>query len=225
MSTIDISRYDAVIFDLDGVLTDTALYHFNAWKKLADRLGIPFDEQDNERLKGVSRAESLDIILEKSERTYSDEEKATFMTQKNDDYKEAIASISPDDLFPGVLPLFSLLKRQGFKTGLASASRNADFVVGKLAITDQLDFIADANRVAHSKPAPDIFLQAAEGLGIAPEKAIGVEDAAAGIVAIHAAGMPAIGIGDPEQLKAAELIYPDVASLLPLFEEVRAHSA
>lgn len=217
MKKLDVSQYEAVIFDLDGVLTDTALYHFKAWKKLADGLGIPFDEQDNERLKGVSRAESLNIILEKSDQTYTAEEKAALMDKKNEDYRQAIAEMSPADLFPGVRELFALLRQQGYKIGLASASRNAAFVLDKLGISDWFDFIADANRVANSKPAPDIFLQAAEGLQVAPDKALGVEDAAAGVEAIHAAGMVAIGIGNPDQLAAAECVFPDVEALQAFF--------
>lgn len=200
----------AFIFDLDGVLTDTAHYHFLAWKKLADKLGLPFDETDNERLKGVSRAASLDIILERASKEYTLDEKHAMMESKNEDYKDLIAHMTPDDVFPGVREVFAELKSRGIKIALASASKNAPDIVKRLGIAADFDYIADAGAVAHSKPAPDIFLLAAKGAGVTPAESVGIEDAIAGIESIHAAGMPAVGIGDSAILTEAELVFPDM---------------
>ncbi|MCS4309288.1 beta-phosphoglucomutase [Rheinheimera pacifica] len=203
----------AVIFDLDGVLTDTAIYHFYAWKALADELGIAFTEHDNEQLKGVDRLGSLRWILQKGDLTLSTADEARLMQQKNAHYLELIDHITPDNLYPGVQPLFAELKRSGIKIGLASASKNAAFVVERLGIATQFDYIADANQVTNSKPDPEVFLLAASGLGVAPQHCIGVEDALAGIEAINRAGMKAIGIGDAKVLSGASKVYPDVATI------------
>lgn len=203
----------AVIFDLDGVLTDTAIYHFYAWKALADELGIAFTEHDNEQLKGVDRLGSLRWILQKGGLTLSAAEEARLMQQKNAHYLELIDHITPDNLYPGVQPLFAELKHSGIKIGLASASKNAAFVVERLGIAAQFDYIADANQVTNSKPDPEVFLLAASGLGVAPQHCIGVEDALAGIEAINRAGMKAIGIGDARVLSGALKVYPTVQAL------------
>ncbi|GAB59719.1 beta-phosphoglucomutase [Rheinheimera nanhaiensis] len=203
----------AVIFDLDGVLTDTAIYHFYAWKALADELGINFTEHDNEQLKGVDRLGSLRWILQKGGLTLSEAEEARLMQQKNAHYLELIDHITPDNLYPGVTALFTQLKRHGIKIGLASASKNAAFVVERLGIAAQFDYIADANQVLNSKPDPEVFLLAAKGLAVAPQYCIGVEDALAGIEAINRAGMKAIGIGDAKVLSGAIRVYPAVKAI------------
>lgn len=203
----------AVIFDLDGVLTDTAIYHFYAWKALADELGIAFTEHDNEQLKGVDRLGSLRWILQQGGLTLSAAEEARLMQQKNAHYLELIDHITPANLYPGVQPLFAQLKHSGIKIGLASASKNAAFVVQRLGIAAQFDYIADANEVVNSKPDPEVFLLAAKGLGVAPEHCIGVEDALAGIEAINRAGMKAIGIGDAKVLSGALRVYPSVKAI------------
>lgn len=203
----------AVIFDLDGVLTDTAIYHFYAWKALADELGIAFTEHDNEQLKGVDRLGSLRWILQKGGLTLGEAEETRLMQQKNAHYLELIDHITPDNLYPGVQPLFAELKHSGIKIGLASASKNAAFVVERLGIAAQFDYIADANQVTNSKPDPEVFLLAASGLGVAPQHCIGVEDALAGIEAINRAGMKAIGIGDAQVLSGALKVYPELACM------------
>lgn len=203
----------AVIFDLDGVLTDTAIYHFYAWKALADELGIHFTEQDNEQLKGVDRLGSLRWILQQGGLTLSGAEEARLMQQKNAHYLKLIDHITPDNLYPGVAALFADLKQRAIKIGLASASKNAAFVVERLGIAAQFDYIADANQVVNSKPDPEVFLLAAKGLGVPPEHCIGVEDALAGIEAINRAGMKAIGIGDARVLTGAVKVYPALAQL------------
>ncbi|MCC5825707.1 MAG: beta-phosphoglucomutase [Alkalimonas sp.] len=203
----------AIIFDLDGVLTDTALYHFRAWKALADELGIPFTEQDNEQLKGVDRLNSLRWIAEKGGLMLSANEEERLMAQKNAHYLQLIQHMSAADLYPGVQPLFAAIKAKGWKIGLASASKNAAFVLDRLGIAADFDFVADANQVKNSKPDPEVFLLAATGLGVAPGHCIGVEDAVAGIEAICAAGMRPVGIGEPALLAQASLVVPHIASL------------
>jgi len=202
------SNLKAVIFDLDGVITDSAEFHYRAWKSLADRLGIPFDREINERLKGVPRMDSLEIILEKDSipDRYSEEEKEALAKEKNDEYVSLIKTITPDDMLPGVLELLNDLKSRGIKTAIASASKNAPMIVERLEVGHLFDFVADAGAIANQKPAPDVFLVSAENLSVLPADCVGVEDAAAGIVAIKAAGMAAIGIGEREILKGADMI-------------------
>jgi len=205
----------AVIFDLDGVITDSAEFHFRAWKNLADRLGIYFDREINERLKGVPRMDSLEIILEKDSvpDRYSNEEKEALANEKNDEYVSLIKTITPDDILPGILELLNDLKRRGIKTAIASASKNAPMIVERLEVGHLFDFVADAGAIPNQKPAPDVFLVSAENLSILPVDCVGVEDAAAGIVAIKAAGMAAIGIGDKEILKGADMIIEKTTEL------------
>ncbi|MFV9567190.1 beta-phosphoglucomutase [Thermoanaerobacter mathranii] len=212
------SRYRGVIFDLDGVITDTARYHYLAWKKLADELGIYFDEVINERLKGVSRLESLEIILEKSDKKYSQEEKEYYANKKNEYYKEMIKRITPQDLLPGVERFIEELKKRGIKTAIASVSKNAFTVLENLKIKDKFDYIVDANEIRHGKPDPEIFLNAAKHLGIPPERCIGIEDSAAGITAIKRAGMYAVGVGNPETVKEADLILKDLSEAYKILE-------
>lgn len=203
----------ALIFDLDGVLTDTASSHYRAWKRMADEEQIPFDIQINERLKGVDRMHSLEIILERSARTYTTVQKLQLAERKNGYYVEELAGMGPTDLFPGVEQLLQQARIAGLKLGLASASRNAGTLLARLGIADRFDYIADAARIGSAKPDPEIFLTVAHALQVPPALCIGVEDAAAGIQAIHAAGMAAIGIGSPAALGAADMVLPDIASL------------
>ena len=202
-----------VIFDLDGVLTDTAEDHYQAWQALADAHGFTFDREVNDRLKGVDRSNSLRLILEHAGAEVEAERFDAMLAEKNDIYRERLAAYSPANLFAGVTGLFDGLRAAGLKIGLASASRNAPDVVRLLGIADQFDFIADAGAVAHAKPAPDIFLACAVGMGLSPDQCIGVEDARAGIAAIHAAGMAAIGIGSEEALPDADLNVPATGAL------------
>lgn len=202
--------FNAFIFDLDGVITDTAIYHYRAWKRTAESLGIAFDETDNESLKGVGRRESLEWILAKGQKTLPEAEIERLMAEKNAHYQTLIEDITAADIFPGVEALLQELKRRSIVIALASASKNARTILERLGLCDAFDYIADAASVAHSKPAPDIFLLAAKGLSVPPASAVGIEDAAAGIRSIHAAGMIAVGIGDAQQLHEAELCFPDM---------------
>jgi len=201
-----VQPFAAVIFDLDGVLTDTAMVHFHAWKRLADELGIAFDRSINRRLKGIDRMASLDILLERAGRPFDRHEKAVLAERKNGYYREEIARFTPADLLPGARAVLDALRAAGVRVGLASASRNAPMLLGRLGIADRFDFIADPAQVAAGKPDPAIFLAAAEGLGVPPHACLGIEDAAAGIAAIKAAGMVALGIGDRRELAGADAV-------------------
>ena len=204
-------RCRALIFDLDGVLTDTAHVHYRAWKRLADGIDVPFDETVNRRLKGVSRAASLDILLERAPRMFDADEKAALMERKNGYYREAIAAFGPGDLFAGARELLQKARSAGLRIGLASASRNAPELLRRLGIADAFDAVVDAGRITHQKPDPEIFLAAAHALGVDRNECIGIEDAAAGVAAIKSAGMAAIGIGDPRELSRADAVLPAIA--------------
>lgn len=204
------SRFKAVIFDLDGVITDTAHYHFQAWRKLAESQGVPFDAAFNEKLKGVDRMGSLELILAQSPRSYTLEEKFALADAKNEHYKELIAGITPADLLPGALDALSSVRQAGLKTALASVSKNAFTVLDKLGIRDAFDDVVDANLIKHGKPHPEIFLTAAAHLGVHPADCLGVEDAVAGVASIKSAGMVALGVGERAILQNADKVIPDL---------------
>jgi beta-phosphoglucomutase len=200
------SRYKAVIFDLDGVITDTAHYHYLAWKELAESQGVHFDHAFNENLKGIDRMGSLDLILASSARSYTQEEKLALADAKNLQYQELIATMSSKDLLPGAVDALDAVRRAGLRIGLASVSKNAFTVLGRLGITDKFDYVVDAATIARGKPDPEIFLKAARELGVAPVDCLGVEDAVAGVAAIKSAGMFALGIGHPFVLTEADVV-------------------
>ncbi len=204
---------EAFIFDLDGVLTDTAEYHFRAWKRLADEEGIPFTRRENERLRGVSRRESLEILLSLKGREVTEEEAEEMMARKNRYYQELIEQITPEDLLPGAMELLGELRKAGIKIAVASASKNARTVLDHLGIMDHIDALSDGYSVTASKPAPDLFLHAAAQLGVPPERCVVVEDAAAGIRAARAAGMWSIALGPRERFRD---VLPDL--ILPSLE-------
>ncbi|GAX89506.1 beta-phosphoglucomutase [Effusibacillus lacus] len=206
-------KLEAVIFDLDGVITDTAEYHYQAWKQLADEIGVPFDREFNEQLKGIGRLESLELILSRGELQLTEAEKIALADRKNENYKQLIESISPDDLLPGILTLLKQLRENGVKIGLASASKNAPAVLEKLGITQYFDAIADASKIKKGKPDPEIFLTAADLLGVPYRNCIGIEDAEAGIAAIKEAQMTAVGVGNRETLKHADWIVDTTVEL------------
>ena len=205
----------AVVFDLDGVITDSAKYHFEAWKEIAKELNIPFDETYNEKLKGVSRMESLNLILDNGpgRNSMPEDEKEKIAYKKNEAYKELIKQITPDDLLPGILDCLKECKRKGIKTALASVSKNAPFIIERLGVGEYFDYMADAAKINRSKPFPDIFLDCVNALGLKSEECVGVEDAEAGIEAIKAAGMKAVGVGDPKSMKEADVILDSTAKL------------
>jgi beta-phosphoglucomutase len=204
------SQFKAVIFDLDGVITDTAHYHYLAWRALAESEGVHFDHAFNENLKGVDRMGSLNLILAGSSKTYSMEQKLALAERKNNQYVELIATMSAADLLPGALDALASVRAAGLKIGLASVSKNAFTVLDRLGIRDRFDYVVDAALIANSKPHPEIFLNAAAALGVAPADCLGVEDAVAGVASIKSAGMYALGVGSPEVLTQADRVIPSL---------------
>ncbi len=201
----------AFIFDLDGVLTDTAEYHFLAWKRLADEEGLPFSREDNEKLRGVSRRASLELLLQG--RRLPERKMQELMKRKNAYYREYIKSISEKDLLPGAADLLQELQKRGYKLALASGSKNAPRVVERLGIASYFDVLVHGGSVERAKPYPDLFLHTAERLAVYPSGCVVVEDAEAGIEAAQAAGMATIGIGPPERVGAADLVFYSVADI------------
>lgn len=198
----------AVLFDLDGVITDSAKYHYQAWKRLADELHIPFDESYNEKLKGISRAESLELLLQNGDvkDRYTPQEKRELTEKKNAYYRELIKQITPQDVLPGIRELLISLKDKNIKTCVCSVSRNAFDIIDSLEQRGYFDHIIDAARIKNAKPDSDIFATGAYMLGVSPEMCVGIEDAKAGIAAIRKAGMKAVGIGSREQMDGADMI-------------------
>lgn len=196
----------AVIFDLDGVIVNTAHYHYLAWKKLSLELGIDLTLEDNEKLKGVSRMHSLEIILQLGGVSLQETEKIKLAEKKNDWFVKFIEGMSADEIFPGVKTLIEKIRTKGIKVGLASSSKNADMVLQILGITSLFDIVVDGNMIKHSKPDPEIFLLAAEKLNMAPAHCLVFEDAEAGVEAALRAGMPCIGVGSPAQLGKANMV-------------------
>lgn len=201
----------AFIFDLDGVLTDTAEFHYLAWKRLAEEEGIIFTRSDNEKLRGVSRRASLALILKGREIT--ERKMQEMMDRKNGYYREFIKTVSEKDLLPGALDLLDRLKAMNYRLALASASKNAPVVVERLGIAHYFEVIADGNSVEKTKPAPDLFLYVSEKMNLPPAECLVVEDAEAGVEAAKAAGMTTIGIGPQERVGAADFVYPSVAEI------------
>ncbi|MER2002027.1 MAG: beta-phosphoglucomutase [Carnobacterium inhibens] len=194
------------IFDLDGVLTDTAEYHYLAWKKLADRLGIQLDRKMNEQLKGISRMDSLDRILAIGNQMdrYTLEEKEKLADEKNEDYKELILKVTPNDLLPGIANLLADLRAKDIRLALASASKNGPVIMERLGIADMFDTVVDPATLAKGKPDPEIFIKGAQQLKLKPIECVGVEDAQAGIKSINAAGIFSVGVGTKEMMKEAD---------------------
>lgn len=219
----------AILFDLDGVITDTAEYHYLAWKKLARELGIEIDRTFNEQLKGVSRIDSLEKILAYGNRLqdFTREEKEALANKKNELYKKMITNITPADLLPGIKEFLEEVKQANLKTGIASASKNAFRVIDYLQVGDYFDIIVDAAKVEKGKPDPEIFLKGADQLGVDYCTCIGIEDAAAGIKAIKSAGMFAVGIGSRSELKEADIILSStneltLETILPAYKNTSA---
>ncbi|MBC1449425.1 beta-phosphoglucomutase [Listeria welshimeri] len=186
-----------VVFDLDGVITDTAHYHYLAWKKTAESIGIEFDEAFNENLKGVSRIDSLLLILKKDgrENDFTEEQIETLAAEKNEFYVSLLQEITPTDVLPGIKELIVDLKKQNLKCAIASVSKNARTVLNALEMGQAFDYIVDAAKITKSKPDPEIFVEACRGLGLETAEVVGIEDAQAGIEAINAAGIISVGVG------------------------------
>ncbi|MFY7757319.1 beta-phosphoglucomutase [Flavobacterium stagni] len=207
----------AFIFDLDGVIVDTAKYHFLAWQKLAQELGIEFTPEHNEELKGVSRVRSLEIILALGNVTATDAEKEQWLYQKNQDYLAYIENMDASEILPGVLPILEYIKAKGQWIALGSASKNARPILEKVNIMHLFDAIVDGNDVSNAKPDPEVFVRAAQLLGATNENAIVFEDSVAGIQAANIAHMTSIGIGDAKILHEAQFNFNDFTFIEPSF--------
>lgn len=203
------SNTKAFIFDLDGVIVDTAKYHYLAWKKIATELGIDFTHENNELLKGVSRVRSLDIILGLGKVEASQEQKDQWLVQKNEEYLTYLVDMDQSEILPGVMPVLEFLKANNQPIALGSASKNARPILEKTGILSYFDVVVDGNDVSNAKPDPEVFLQAAQKLSITNENSIVFEDSVAGIQAANSAGMTSVGIGDATILNEAKYNFKD----------------
>ena len=204
----------AALFDLDGVIVDTAKFHYLAWRELANGLGFDITEEQNERLKGVSRMESLDRILAMGGATLSDDEKVRLATIKNARYVEMIKQMEASEILQGAKEYLLQLRARGVKIALGSASKNAELILNNLGISELFDAVIDGNKVSKSKPDPEVFLLGAQSLGVPPSDCVVYEDAEAGVEAAKAGGMRAVGIGRPENLPLADMVVPGLYALL-----------
>ncbi|MBD5094321.1 MAG: beta-phosphoglucomutase [Subdoligranulum sp.] len=203
----------AVIFDLDGVICFTDEYHYLAWKAMADSIDVPFDRTINNRLRGVSRMASLEIILEKSETVFSDAEKAVLAQQKNELYKQYLLRITPDDLSKEVLDTLNVLRGNGLQLAIGSSSKNTPLILQQLGLSGFFDAVSDGNGITHSKPDPEVFGKAAGMLGLPPEVCLVVEDAVSGAEAGHRAGMRVACVGDAALAGAGDYNLDSIAEL------------
>lgn len=203
----------AVIFDLDGVIVSTDDCHYRAWKRMADEEGIYFDFVINERLRGVSRMESLSIILEKANKVYTEDEKIAMALRKNDYYREFIKELTPNDILPGVINILHSLKEKGIKVAIGSSSKNSPMILQQIGLSNFFDATADGNDISKSKPNPEVFLLASEKLGMEPKDCLVVEDADAGIEAALSAGMKVLGVGSASNNIKANLTSKSLAEV------------
>ena len=206
-------RIQGVIFDLDGVIVSTDEYHYRAWSELADAEGIYFDRKINERLRGVSRMESLEILLEQATRPYSNVDKQTMATHKNDVYKASLIGLTPVDILPGAKELLQALKNMGVKIAIGSSSKNTPFILERVGLTNFFDAVADGNSIQNSKPDPEVFLLAAKLMALDPSACAVVEDAYAGIDAAKAAGCRAVAVGYASGYVKADYCLPDLTAV------------
>ena len=211
-----IREMHAAIFDLDGVIVDTAKYHYLAWKRLANELGFDFTETDNERLKGVSRVRSLEILLEIGGITLDEEARSQIAGRKNDWYVDYIRQMDASEILPGVTEYVQSLRARGIKTAIGSASKNTPLILERLGIASLFDAVVDGNKVSNAKPDPEVFLRAAEDLNIPPADCVVFEDAEAGVEAAQRAGMGVVGIGKPSILKEADAVIAGLYQLTML---------
>lgn len=209
--TQSMSPIKGIIFDLDGVLTDTSELHYRAWKQLGADLGLDVSPTLKDEVRGLSRRASLDVLLRS--RSVSEVEAAALMERKNRYYLALIEQLSPQDVLPGVRELLTEIRAAGLRVAVASASRNAATVIERLGLTSMVDVICDGASVEQLKPAPDLFLHAAARLGLLPQECLVIEDAAAGVEAARAAEMRVVGIGPPDQVGAADLVLPSLAGV------------
>jgi beta-phosphoglucomutase len=217
---MEMPKLEGVVFDLDGVVTDTAKFHYLAWKQMAESEGIDFDEKINERLKGVSRMDSLKIIMEKRKREYSEAELLALAKKKNDLYVTMLDKITSADILPGITAFINELRTHGIKTVIFSASKNTDTILQKLGMSKTFDALVTGNDVEKTKPHPEGFLLAAKKIEIAPENCVMIEDAFAGVEGAKAVGMKTMGIGQKLQLHNADYVL--VSTQYLTYEKVKA---
>jgi len=203
----------ACIFDLDGVIVDTVPAHYVAWKAMADELNIPFTEEENEQLKGLSRIASMRKILELGNISKSEDEILHYTTKKNNIYVEIISKMTPEDILPGVLDFIQLLKDNNVATAIGSSSKNTPTILKAVGLEATFDAVVDGNQVTHSKPDPEVFLKGATRLNVKPEDCVVLEDAISGVEAAKRGGMKCIGVGEASVLKAADIVVPDLTQL------------
>lgn len=206
-------EYKGLLFDLDGVLADTAKYHFLAWREIAGELGIEFTVKDNERLKGVSRERSFEIVLEVGNKTMAKEEQKKYCERKNERYLSYIQKMEADEILPGVREFLEDARKKGYLISLGSASKNSALILDRLNITHYFDAVIDGTKVTKAKPDPEVFVKGAEALGLPCNSCIVFEDAEAGIEAAHRGGMKAIGVGTKENLPEADIVIPGFLGL------------
>ena len=207
------NNIQACLFDLDGVIVDTAVYHYKAWKRLANELGFDFTEEQNERLKGVSRVRSLEIILEIGGVAKTDAEKEELATRKNTWYVDMINHMQPSEILPGAREFVQTCRNAGIKTALGSASKNSMTILEKIGMVNLFDTIIDGNKVSKAKPDPEVFLKGAEALDVAPSDCVVFEDAIAGVEAAINGGMKVVGIGSPNVLTGANLVVSGLGEM------------
>lgn len=212
-------KYQGIIFDLDGVICHTDKYHYQAWKKLADKLGVYFDEVINNRLRGVSRMESLNIILEKCDRELTIQEKEACAEEKNEIYKELLKNMTTEDLSREVRETLEQLREKGLKLAIGSSSKNAGFILERIGLGDFFDAVSDGNNITFSKPDPEVFLKAAQFLNLQPEQCLVVEDAEAGLLAAKRGNMDCAGIGEAAKSHLATYKLRDFQELLSVVEK------
>ena len=202
------TKIKACIFDLDGVIVDTAKYHFIAWRALAEELGFIFTVEDNERLKGVSRMQSLEILLEIGGKQFPEQERLVMAQKKNTLYITYIEKMTPEEILPGVPEFLQELRNNGIRIALGSASKNSPMILDRIRLSGMFDVVVDGNSITEAKPNPEVFLKGAERLGVLPAHCVVFEDAIAGIEAARNAGMHCVGIGEPETLGMADFVIP-----------------
>ncbi len=207
------ARFNAFLFDLDGVLCDTAKYHYLAWKKLADEMGIPFDEESNEAFKGVSRMRCMELLLQFGNRTATPEEMTRLANKKNEWYVEYLGQFDRSEMLPGALETLQRCRELGIKTSICSASKNTPLILDRLGIAEYFDAVIDGNKTSKAKPDPEVFLLGAKALNAAPSECVIFEDSLAGVQAGNAEDIFVVGIGKPENLPGAGIVIPSLAHL------------
>lgn len=203
-------KINAFLFDLDGVIVDTAVYHYQAWRRMANELGFDISEHFNETLKGVSRVDSLNLILAQGGLTLPDDRKAELAAQKNEWYLELVNQMTPDAILPGIPAFFAQVRETNLKVALGSVSKNSRLILERIGLVNAFDAIIDGNKITNSKPNPEVFLKGAAELGVLPAECVVFEDAVAGIEAGKRGGMKTVGIGSPDVLTQADIVLPSL---------------